>query len=66
MFQTVVDKPAPTDLPPWVGAAFPDRATLAIGYVAGQPAPDRYRPPSPEKGAEPERKARPGATLPPG
>ena len=56
MFQTVVDKPTPTALPPSVRATFPERVTQATGYAAGQVAPaDRYRPPSPEKGTEPER-----------
>ena len=56
MFQTVVDKPTPAALPPSVGASFPGRATQATGYATGQAAPaDRYRPPSPEKGAGSER-----------
>lgn len=56
MFQTVVDKRAPTALPPSVGAAFPGRAIQATGYAAGQSQPSTpYRGPLPGKGAEPER-----------
>lgn len=56
MFQTVVDKSTPTALPPSVGVAFPDRATQATGYTAGQTgAGGPYRGPSLDKGAEPER-----------
>lgn len=56
MFQTVVNKPAPTALPPLVGAAFPDRSTLATGYAAGQiTVTSPYRASSSEKESEPER-----------
>ena len=63
MFQTVVDKPTPTALPPSVGAAFPDRATQATGYagdpghrLCGRPAgPGR---PVPAAGAGEGRRAR--------